>query len=448
MLRVNSHCQFALAMSFYLVVILTCQNIIGAKNCNSETLCDQTACDAIDGEIRAKKLEKPDIFSALYPKRLRTLSERLLDHGIAFEGNVTTYYQGNVAGGRQRKFQFSGHGDYVANLNLEKLGFGRGQFLKVRAEHRFGVPITQAAGALLPPNTVAEVPKRNSEDLLVTNLVFIQALSESFLVYFGKLDTLGEMDGSLVSGRGINQFSNLALVSDPIGLRTVAFSTLGTGFTVLRNGEKVFNLLALNAHDTVETLGFTELYSKGVAIIPEITLPTKFGGLRGKHTFTGIWNTKTYVELNQPPLFYFPTVPIKRQEGSWVLSYSAEQFLAAKSDNEKIGWGIFGHAAIADKQTNPIKYFFTLGLAGHNLAEGREGDRFGLGGFYYGLSDEIEPALTSMVGGIQNGAGLELFYNWKLNRSTELTFDTQYLQSPLKQYDDTLLVGMRLNLTF
>ena len=76
---------------------------------------------------------------------------------------------------------------------------------------------------------------------------------------------------------------------------------------------------------------------------------------------------------------------------------------------------------------------FTLGIAGNNLAEGREKDRFGIGYFYYGISDDLRPAFTNLLGGIQNGQGVELFYNFSLNDQTALTFDTQILRFPIEE---------------
>ena len=411
--------------------------------------CDQIADESCDAFLRGESIDQrhDPCFDALRLPRFSVLDE-LEGKGILFEGNLTTFYQGNVAGGAQKKFQFAGHGDYAANLNLEKLGLGRGQFLQIRAEHRFGDPITQASGSLLPPSIAPETPVRNSDELFITNFLFIQALSENFALYFGKVDSLGEMSGSLTSGRGLDQFSNLTLVSNPIGMRSIAFSTLGAGFSVMHGGEKVFNFLALNAHDTVETTGLSELYAKGVALIPELTLPTRFGGKRGKHSFMGIWSTREFAELAQSPLFLFPTVPIQKREGTWVLSYEAEQYLANSDSSDRVGWGIFGRAAIADQRTNPIRYLFTLGIAGNNLAEGRENDRFGIGYFYYGISHDLRPAFTNLLGGLRNGQGVELFYNFALNDQTALTFDTQILRSPLKKYDTAFLIGTRLNFAF
>jgi len=411
--------------------------------------CDHINDEACDALLSAElnNVSNKDWFNALRLPRFSLLDD-LAEKGILFEGNLTSFYQGNVAGGAQNKFQFSGHGDYAANMNLEKLGFGRGQFLKIRAEHRFGDPITQASGALLPPNISPETPVRNSDELYITNFLFIQALSENFALYFGKVDSLGEMSGSLTSGRGLNQFSNLVLVSNPIGMRSIAYSTLGAGFSVMQDGEKIFNFLALNAHDTAESTGLSELYAKGVALIPEVTLPTRFGGKRGKHSFMGIWSTREFAELAQSPLFLFPSVPIRKREGTWVLSYEAEQFLATSDSSDRIGWGIFGRAAIADQRTNPIRYLFTLGVAGNNLARGREQDRFGVGYFYYGVSHDLRPAFTNLLGGIQNGQGVELFYNFSLNKQTALTFDAQILRSPLKKYDTACLIGTRLNFSF
>ena len=104
----------------------------------------------------------------------------------------------------------------------------------------------------------------------MTNLLFTQALSESFALYAGKLDTLDGDMNAFAHGRGIRLFSNAAFVVNPIGLRTVAYSTLGTGFVFLKDLEPIYNFLVLNASDTTETDGLSELFSKGAVISQEL----------------------------------------------------------------------------------------------------------------------------------------------------------------------------------
>ena len=369
------------------------------------------------------------------------------DSGVELQNNVTSFYFGNTRGGREQEFLFSGHGDYLAKFDINKMGGPQGQFLQVRAEHRFGESITNASGAFLPPTVATSIPIAGSEQLYLTNVLFTQALSESFALYAGKMDTLGSIS-PFAGGRGIQQFSNLAFVGNPVGLRTVAYSSLGTGFVVLKDKQPIFNFLVFNARDTTATDGFSELFSEGVVIAPELTVPTNFSGLRGNHSLGGIWNSRTFASLNQSPLVFFPSVPIARQSGSWALTYEFDQYLYADPYDSKKGWGLFGRYGIADPETNPIRYFASLGVGGNSLLSGRSNDRFGMGWFYFGKSDEIAPFAASILGGLRDGQGGEVFYNAAINSRVSLTADAQLLESALSSIDTALIVGLRANISF
>jgi len=111
-----------------------------------------------------------------------THTKSLAERGITLQNNVTQFYMGNTAGGVEREFRYSGHGDYVMNTDFGKLGIQEGLFLKVRAEHRFGESLGGITGAILPSNLAADLPVVDHEDLYVTNFLLTQALSESFVI--------------------------------------------------------------------------------------------------------------------------------------------------------------------------------------------------------------------------------------------------------------------------
>jgi len=54
-------------------------------------------------------------------------------------------------------------------------------------------------------------------DAEIVDELFTETLSESFVLYAGKLDTLDGDMNSFAHGRGIHQFSNAAFVVNPIG---------------------------------------------------------------------------------------------------------------------------------------------------------------------------------------------------------------------------------------
>ncbi|MCS7465135.1 carbohydrate porin [Stieleria sp. ICT_E10.1] len=372
----------------------------------------------------------------------------LSDHGISVSNNVTQYYFGTVSGGLDETDRYGGHGDYVANMNLGKLGLNEGSFLKLRAEHRFGRSIAEPAGVLFPPTLPTELPVADSRDLYLTNVLFTQFFSERFAIYAGKLDTLDGDANAYASGRGITQFSNVAFIANPIALRTIPYSSLGCGLFILGDeGEPLFNFLVMNPTDTADSDGFDELFAEGVALSAELRLATPLMGKPGHQLFAGTWSSRDYVSLGQDPRILLPNVPINRANGSWSLYWNTDQAVWVDPCDATRHWGYFARAAIADDSTNPVNYLLSVGLGGASPL--RSGDSFGIGYYYSGTSDEIGPILqAASLGPIGNGQGIELFYRAQITKSISCTPDFQWIDQARRQLDEAYILGVRMNIAF
>ncbi|TWT97736.1 Carbohydrate-selective porin, OprB family [Botrimarina colliarenosi] len=368
----------------------------------------------------------------------------LAEHGVTFDLDVAHFYQGVASGGLEQQFKYGGHGDYVTNVDFGKLGVQEGLFLKVRAEHRYGENVNGDTGAFLPVAVLADLPARDNDDLLITNFLFTQAFSERFAVFFGKLDTLDGDVNDFAHGRGKTQFSNVGFVANPIALRTIPYSTLGCGFAVLgEGGEPVFTYTVLNPTDTASTAGFDELFAEGVAMSAELRLPTEFYDMPGHQLFAGTWNNRDYVSLGQDPRVVLPNVPINETSGSWSLYWNMDQYLYVDPCDATRGWGFFGRAGIADQDANPLSWFLSFGLGGHNPTKGHEADTFGAGWYVAGSSDEIGPVLETLLGPIGDGHGVELFYNWQATPWLNVTPDLQVVVPARENVDTALVLGLR-----
>ncbi|MFT7630352.1 MAG: porin [Mariniblastus sp.] len=376
-----------------------------------------------------------------------TLRESIADNGITLQGNVTQFYFGNTTGGLEQEFRYGGHGDYLLNFDFDKLADKQGLFLKIRAEHRFGESVSGITGSLLPPNLAADLPTDN-ENVYITNFVVTQALSETFVLFAGKLDSLDGDMNEFASGRGIRQFSNTAFIASPIALRTVPYSTLGTGFAILNEGEPLFTFLALNPTDTTRTTGIGDWYAEGVTLSSELRLKTNLFGKPGHQLFGGTWSNREFASLGQDPRVILPNVPIATQDSSWSLYWNCDQYLVHDSQNPKKGWGYFARAGLADNSTNPLSYFLSAGLGGTSPLCGRSNDSFGVGYYYNGTSNEIGPLLNAALGNVGDGHGGEMFYNFAVSKSLTITPDIQYISPARENVDSALLVGLRMNIAF
>ncbi|MCA9258148.1 MAG: carbohydrate porin [Planctomycetales bacterium] len=374
------------------------------------------------------------------------LRANLADRGVNLTNNLTQFYMGSVAGGAEQTFRYSGHGDYVAMLDMGKMGVQEGLFVKVRAEHRFGQSIGEPAGVLLPPTLPSELPVADSNELYLTNVLFTQFLSEHFGVYAGKLDTLDGDANAYASGRGVTQFANTAFIANPIALRTVPYSTLGCGFVVVDEGEPVLNVLVLNPTDTAETDGFNELFNDGVTISAELRFATNLLGKPGHQLFGGTWSSRDYASLGQDPRVLLPTIPIARVDESWSLYWNTDQALWVDPCDADRHWGYFMRAGLADAAANPLNYLLSAGLGG--ASPWRRGDTFGAGYFYGGVSDEVGPFLTTALGPIGDTQGVELFYRAQMSKTLSVSPDFQWIRQSRRNVDDVYLLGLRMNLAF
>ena len=358
--------------------------------------------------------------------------------------DLVHFYLGIASGGLDQRFPYGGHGDYVTTFDFTKLGVQEGLFLKLRAEHRFGENVNSDTGAFLPFAVPPHFPVLDIDDLLLTNVLFTQFLSEQFGVFFGKLDTLDGDPNALAHGRGKTQFSNVGFVANPIALRTIPYSTLGCGFVILgEEPEPLFSFTLINPTDTAETDGFNELFAEGVAMAAELRLPTQFFGLPGHQLWAGTWSSRDYIALGQDPRIILPDVPINEAQGSWSLYWNFDQYLFVDPSNDERGWGAFGRAGIADPDANPLQWFLSFGLGGHNPKSGREADTFGLGWFVAGTSGEIGPFLPAAFGPIEDGHGIELYYNWQATPQLNVTPDLQVIVPARTNVETSLLVGIR-----
>lgn len=292
------------------------------------------------------------------------------------------------------------------------------------------------------------MPVTDSEDLYLTNVLFTQMLSENFAVFAGKIDTLDGDANAFAHGRGKTQFSNVGFVANPALLRTVPYSTLAAGFSILRNLQPIFSFSVLNATDPTKTSGFSELFDDGLVLTAEARLPTQFFGKPGHQLLGGSWSSREFVSLGQDPRVILPNVPIATQDGSWSLYWNFDQYLITYSDQPTLGWGVFGRAAIAEDNANPLPWFLSFGIGGNSPICCRHQDTFGIGWYVAGSSDEIGPILETVLGPIGDGQAVELFYNYQVTPWCHVTADVQFLDPARLDVDDATVAGLRMKVDF
>ncbi len=437
-----------------LAILLACVSFLSSSPIASaqRIACDAMCCDCTgcDGACDSMGVCESDGFGSKCSicQKYKCFRNTLAENGITMQSNSTHFFMGVTDGGLERDFRYGSHSDYLINTDFGKLGLQEGLFLKMRVEQRYGESLAGATGAFLPSNVAADLPVSDSESIYLTNFLITQALSESFVVFAGKLDTLDGDTNAFASGRGIRQFSNLAFVGTPIALRTVPYATLGAGFAFLLDGTPLFSFTVLNPTNTSRTSGFSELFAEGVTLTGEMRLPTNFLDRPGHQLFGATWSSRDVISLGQDPRIVLPNVPIARQSDSWALYWNTDQYLVVDPTKAGRGWGYFARAGIADRDTNPISYFLSAGLGGSSTLAGRENDSFGIGYYFSGTSDQVGPVLQSVLGPVSDGQGAEMFYNIALTSFMTITPDLQIIDPARENVDTATVAGLRMNLVF
>jgi porin len=171
--------------------------------------CDQPAdCDAELSSISAALQPAP--FGGCWHCRPRLtgdwccLREDLRDSGYTFDFSATTYYQGIASGGLTERFRFGGRNDYLVNVDGQKAGLWEGLFVNLHGETVHGESVSLFTGAVVPVNIGRAHPVFTGTQTALTNVEFTQALSENFVVYGGKTNTIDKVQQSFMRGRGLD----------------------------------------------------------------------------------------------------------------------------------------------------------------------------------------------------------------------------------------------------
>lgn len=381
------------------------------------------------------------------------LRSGLAAHGITYDLFGTQFYQGVADGGREQDWEYGGKFDYLLNVDGHKLGLWQGFFVNLHGESRLGQSVNNLDGMLTPMNIAMAFPEPEGDVTALTGIKITQALSESFAVYAGKINTLDEyplrFSPALGLGRpGIGGFMNTSLVFNPILGRTVPYSALGVGAAVLRDGEPVFALSVFDPEERA-TIGFEDPYQRGVVIVPDLILRLRPFGLPGLYNFGGSYSNAEYRSVDRSSYLILPDLGLVGglETGSWSLYANFYQALwVDRCDKERM-WGVFGQFGISDGNPNPIQYVANTGIAGRSMLPGRPIDTFGVGFFYLGLSSNFKE-LAAPILPQRDEYGVELFYNLAVTRWCRVTADLQVGRPSTQAFDTAIVPGIRMAMTF
>ncbi len=389
----------------------------------------------------------------------------LANRGVQFGIDWNQTVQSVVDGGRDTNTAYGGTLDYNLSIDLMRMGVLPGAVVKFRGESRYGETVNGDAGPILPVNADFTFPLTGDPDegvpITITTLSYTQFLSESFALFFGKIDTFDGDPNEFASGRGLTQFQNLNLIFSPAPLVTIPYDTLAAGLVWLPTKHLTLSTSLITTADSSTTTGFDKI-GDGWTWASEAQVQYRLGHLPGGFNVGGSYAWAQDFNAIGRRFVFRPGEGITAtpdENDSWSLYASAWQYLIADEPADKAdaplnltdgapdrkGLGLFVRAGFADEETNPTEFSISGGLGGRGLIPGRDHDLLGVGVFH----DEIQSRrLLSVLGVEDSASGVEAFYNIALTPAAGLTLDVQIVEAATDRIDTAVVLGARLLIRF
>ncbi len=359
--------------------------------------------------------------------------------GIDLKLDYTNFVQRLYASSDNNKTEISGRGDLVLKIDGDNAPFWKGFGIELRhtmthGDANFGRGFGNG-GVFFPPNTALTFPRRNE-----TSFSVHQRFDNNMRLSLGKFDVLTATEAMPLSGGGgMNSFTNLALAAPVTGI--ISPYAVG-GILNIPTQHANYTLMVYDPRNGQDprTIGFT--FEAGMAAMLNVTLPLKWAGKPGYHTFTGALNDVESEDLESPP--DMPSTII----GQWYVAYALQQFIGVHEADPSKGWGFFGRIGASDSNPNAIAGHWLLGLGGHNLLGKRQQDRWGIAMARYYFSDHLNNPATPPPGRIGPESVIEAYYNLAVFPWLRVTLSAQRTRPFVEQKKEDSVVTLRTQIRF
>ena len=211
----------------------------------------------------------------------------------------------------------------------------------------------------------------------------------------------------------------------------------------------ILSMMAIGANGQPNTAGWDDDFEDGTDYGIEYSHPTNFFDLPGKQLVGATYNNKDYTALDQDPRVFIGSLigldTLRKDEGSWSFYYNFHQYLFTEEQDPSQGFGLFGRYGFADEETNIMDDFYSIGLGGKGIIDGRDNDRFGVGYYHIGLSDELGTIISNRYGDVD---GFEVFYNIEITKWLHITPDFQVINQSREANHTAYIAGFRVKIDF
>jgi porin len=136
------------------------------------------------------------------------------------------------------------------------------------------------------------------------------------------------------------------------------------------------------------------------------------------------------------------------KSGAYNVNIQFTHNLQESSEQSNASWGFYLKAAIADGNPNYIQRSMIVGIGGNALFFRRPQDTFGIGAYYYDLSDTLQDELNPVLVKFEDEAAIEAFYSWAVTPWLQVGANIQYINPATGRYKNALVPSLRLQFRF
>lgn len=384
------------------------------------------------------------------------------DRGFIFNSNITQFLNSNFSGGHHHgKYRYDGSANYFVALDTGKAGLWSAGGILLHGESSWlaNRSINPDVGSLLPANFDATMPVLNRSETTLSEAYLVQALPHNFIFLGGKINFSGLADQSYFANNENFQFDYTGLVNNPLLGAFVPYTPLGLGLIwASENKKNSVAVIALDADGRANLSGFDTVFNGNTTYGAQYQYSTDINHRPGNYRAIVGYTSKNPYNFAIDPRHLLAEVlgivPVERKRDNYGLMLNFDQYLwlapvLGKNDNYRkdlppLGLGIFGRAGWAPDDRNVIDQFYSFGIGGYGSPFAyRPFDNWGIGYAYTHISAKLRNALK-FVDLRSNEQGFEIFYNYAIVPSVNLTVNLEAIRSPISARKTAFAGGGRL----
>jgi porin len=186
-----------------------------------------------------------------------------------------------------------------------------------------------------------------------------------------------------------------------------------------------------------------DLFEDGFNISLTASHDTKLAGRKTTFSLTGLYSSADGTDYSSIGGVEGTTT----KSGSYNVNFEFKHNLQESAENPRATWGFYFKAAVADGNPNYIERSVILGICGKALFFGRPEDSFGIGAYYYDLSDTLQNSLDPLVN-FHDESTIEAYYSWAVKPWLQLGADVQYINPASGDNEHALVPSLRMQIQF